>query len=88
VSVSNIRYHFLGRHVYHPYDEKYIFLRSATFDTLAKYVLLEEDMYFNRRTFSSSLGHPFQFTVIKQRSSAYKSSGKLFNQIDDQIQEE
>jgi hypothetical protein len=48
-------------------------------------VLPEEVMYLNRLTFCSWVGRFFQFTVIKQRSSTYKSSGSLFNQTDDRI---
>jgi hypothetical protein len=51
-------------------------------------MLLEEVMYFKRGTFCSWIGRPFQFTIIKQRSSTYKSSGRIFNQTNDQIQGE
>jgi hypothetical protein len=44
---------FVGRDVYHPYNERYILMWSAALDTLARSVLLEEDMYFNRGTFCS-----------------------------------
>jgi hypothetical protein len=87
-SPSNIPDLFVGRHICHRYDERYILVRSATFDTLARTVLPEEVMYFNRITFCRWLGRSFQFTAIKQRSSTYKSSGKLFNQTDDRIQGE
>jgi hypothetical protein len=89
----------VGRHICHRYEERYILMRSATFDTLARPVLMrsatfdtlarpvlpEEVMYLNRLTFCSWVGRFFQFTVIKQRSSTYKSSGSLFNQTDDRI---
>jgi hypothetical protein len=47
----NIPDHFVGHHVCHPYDERYILMRSATFDTLDRYVLLKEVVYFNGGTF-------------------------------------
>jgi hypothetical protein len=86
-SLPNIPNLFVGHHVYHPYNEIYILMRSATFDTLARPVLLEEVMY-NRETFYSWLGRPFQFTVIKQLSSTYKSSARRFNQTNDPIKGE
>jgi hypothetical protein len=55
----------------------------ATFDTLSRDVLSEEVMYFNKITFCSWVGYFFQFTVIKQISSTFKSSDKIFNQTDD-----
>jgi hypothetical protein len=78
----------VGHHICHHYDKRYILMRSATFDTLSKPMLPEEVMYFNIRTFFIWLGRFFQFTIIKQRSSTYKSSSRLFNQIDDRIQGE
>jgi hypothetical protein len=81
----------------HHYEEIYILMPSATFDTLARPVLVhsaafdalatpllpEEFMYLNRVAFCIWVGRFFQFTVIKQRSSTYKSSGRLLNQPDD-----
>jgi hypothetical protein len=92
----------VGRHIFHHYEERYILMRSATFDTLSRSVLVrsatfdtlarpmlpEEAMYFNIITFCSWLAHFFQFTVIKQRSSTYKSSSRILNQTDDRIQGE
>jgi hypothetical protein len=101
-SPPNIPDLYVGRHIFHHYDERYILMRSATFDTLFRSVLMrsatfdtlsrpvfpEESMYFNIITFFSWLACSFQFTVIKQRSSTYKSSGRLFNQTCDRIQGE
>ena len=80
--------HFVSCHVCHPCDKRCILMWSTTFDTLVRYMLLEEAMYFNRGKFCSWLGRPFHFIVIKQRSSTYKSLGRIFNHIDDRIQGE
>jgi hypothetical protein len=86
----------------HRYEERYILMPSTTFDTLARPVLVrsatfdaldtpllpEEVMYLNRFSFFIWVECFFQSTVIKQRSSTYKSSGRLFNQTDDRIQGE
>jgi hypothetical protein len=65
-----------------------VLVHFATFDTLATPQLLEEVMYLNKFSFFIWVGHLFQFTIIKQRSSTYKSPGRLFNQTDDRIQGE
>jgi hypothetical protein len=92
----------VGCHTCHRYEERYILMqfgtfdtfsrpvlmRSATFDTFARPALPEEVMYLNRFSFCSWVRRFFQFTAIKQRSSTYKSSGRLFNQTDDRIQGE
>jgi hypothetical protein len=65
-----------------------VLVHSATFDALATPQLPEEVMYLNRFAFCIWVGHLFQFTVIKQRSSTYKSPGRLLNQTDDRIQGE
>jgi hypothetical protein len=57
----------------------------ATFDALGTPLLAEQVMCLNRFAFCIWVGRFFQFTVIKQRSSTYKSSGRLFNQTDDRI---
>jgi hypothetical protein len=88
---------FYGPPYIHGYEERYILMPSATFDTLARLVLVhsaafyalatpllpEEVMYLNRVSFFIWFGRSFQFTIIKKRSSTYKSSGRLLNQIDD-----
>jgi hypothetical protein len=98
-SPSIIRDLSVGHHICHRSDKIYILMRSATidtlfrpmlmrsatFDTLARPVLPEEVMYLNRITFCSWVGHSFQFIVIKQRSSRYKSLGNIFNQTYDRI---
>jgi hypothetical protein len=75
----------------HFYEEIYILMPSATFDTLTRPVLVhsttfyalatplfpKEVMYLNRVTFFIWVGRFFQFTVINQRRSTYKSSGRL-----------
>jgi hypothetical protein len=65
-----------------------VLVRSAAFDALATPLLPEEVMCLNRFSFCIWVGRFFQFTVIKQRSSTYKSSGRLLNQTDDRIQGE
>jgi hypothetical protein len=62
-----------------------VLVHSAAFDALATPLLPEEVMYLNRVAFCIWVGRSFQFTVIKQRSSTYKSSGRLLNQTDDRI---
>jgi len=93
---------FCGLLYLYRYEEIYILMPSATFDTLARPLSLrfasfdalstpllpEEVIYLNRFSFCIWVGCFFQFTVIKQRSSTYKSSSKLFNQTDDRIQGE
>jgi hypothetical protein len=48
-------------------------VHSTTFDALTTPQLPEEVMYLNRFSFCIWVGHFFQFTVIKKRSSIYKS---------------
>jgi hypothetical protein len=75
---------------------------SPTFDTLARPVLVhsvafdaldtpqlpKKFVYLNKFAFCIWVGRFFQFTLIKKRSSTYKSSDRLLNQIDDRIQGE
>ena len=65
-----------------------ILVGSIQFDTLAKYVLLEEDMYLNEELFCTWPQNPLQFPARKQRSSTNKSPGSLFNQPKHQTQGE
>jgi hypothetical protein len=62
-----------------------VLVHSAIFDALATPLLPEEVMYLNKVSFCIWVGHSFQFTIIKKRSSTYKSSGRLLNQTNDQI---
>jgi hypothetical protein len=63
-------------------------VHSATFDAVATPQLPEEFMYLNIFAFCIWVGCFFQFTIIKQRSSTYKSSGRILNQTNDRIQGE
>jgi hypothetical protein len=90
---------FFGPPYLHGYEERYILMPSAAFDTLSRPVLVhsaafdafatpllpEEVMYLNKVVFCIWVGCFFQFTVINQRISTYKSSGRLLNQTDDRI---
>jgi hypothetical protein len=62
-----------------------VLVHSAAFDALATPLLPKEVMYLNKVSFCIWVGRSFQFTVINQRSSTYKSSGRLLNKTDDQI---
>jgi Na+-translocating ferredoxin:NAD+ oxidoreductase RnfA subunit len=62
-----------------------VLVHSIAFDALATLLLPKEVMYLNRFAFFIWIGRFFQFTVIKKRSSTYKSLGKLLNQTDDRI---
>jgi hypothetical protein len=84
---------FCGPPYLHGYEERYILIPFAAFDTLSRLVLVhsatfdalatpllpEEVMYLNRVAFFIWVGCSFQFTAIKKRSSTYKSSGRLLN---------